>query len=207
VQLFHRSNKVLITGGSGTGKTTYWTRLILGYRAATKFVFDSEGELAYRLDATPATSPAEIGAAIPSGWVIFDPEPMFGSDLERGFAFFSAFAFEASARLPGTKLFACDELQACVASVQTLSPELRDIMQRGRRRGLDFVGVTHQPNELNNRVRAQLTEVVSFCQVEGRALAWLTAAGFSDSDLRGLRPGEYVARNLRGRGAVRGQVF
>lgn len=206
MQLFHRSNKALITGGSGTGKTTYWTRLILGYRAQTKFVFDSEGELAYRLDATPATSPEQIGAAIPSGWVIYDPEPMFGSDLERGFAFFSSFAFEASARLPGTKLFACDELQAFV-NVQTLSPELRDIMQRGRRRGLDFVAVTHQPNELNNKVRSQLTEVVSFLQIEERAISWLTAAGFEESDLRGLRPGEFIARNLRGRGAVRGQVF
>lgn len=205
--LFHRSNKVLITGGSGTGKTTYWTRLILGYRAQTKFVFDSEGELAYRLGATPAASPEQIGAAVPSGWVIFDPEPMFGSDLERAFAFFSSFAFEAAGRLPGTKLFACDELQAFV-NVQTLSPELRDVVQRGRRRGLDFVAVTQQPNEVNNKLRGQLTEVVSFLQVEPRAIEWLAGCGFCEDELRSLPPGAFLARNLRGgRGLVRGQVF
>ena len=80
-------------------------------------------------------------------------------------------------------------------------------MQRGRRRGLDFVGVTHQPNELNNKVRGQLTEVVSFCQVEQRALEWLVAAGFSAEELRALRPGRFIARNLRGPGSTCGQVF
>lgn len=202
----HQPTKVLITGGSGTGKSTYWTRFCLGYAAKTKFVYDHEGELAQRLRIKPARTLPELAWAIHSGWVIFDPHARWAGRLEEGFAFFCDFVFRASQDLPGTKLFACDELQ-CLVDTHTLSDELRLILQTGRRYGIDFAAISQQPNELHNRIRAQLTEIVSFLQVEPRAIEWLVAAGFTDPALRGLRAGEYIARNLRTRGEMRGSVF
>lgn len=96
------------------------------------------------------------------------------------------------------KLFACDELQEFVGT-HTIERFFKRILQRGRRRGLDLVAVSHQPNELHNLIRGQFTEVVSFVQCEREAIAWRVAYGFQEGTLRRLVPGQYVCRR---RGAL-----
>ncbi len=206
MQLSHESTKVLITGASGCGKSTFWTRLILGYPAQTKFVFDHEGELQQRLRVRAAETPAGLALAAASGWCIFDPGRLWPGRGEEAFTFFADFAFQVSSRLPGTKLFACDELQMLIGT-HTIPQELRCILQTGRRYGLDCVLVSQQPNELHNKVRAQLTEVVSFVQAEPRAIEWLAGYGFQEEGLRALRPGEFVGRRRGAAAETRGRVF
>lgn len=203
--LSHESNKVLITGASGCGKSTYWTKLVLGYPAATRFVFDHEGELQQRLRVRAARSPAALAEGARRGWCIYDPDGFHG-DFEAAFNFFAEFAFEASDRLPGVKLFACDELQEFVGT-HTLERFFKRILQRGRRRGLDLVAVSHQPNELHNLIRGQFTEVVSFVQCEAGAIEWLVKYGFQEPTIRALRPGEYACRRRGELQETRGRVF
>jgi len=73
--------------------------------------------------------------------------------------------------------------------------------------GLDFAGIAQQPNLIHNRVRNQATEVVAFQQMDPRAVDWCAAVGFDPEAIRALRPGEYLARNLKSGGTARGRVF
>jgi hypothetical protein len=198
VQLDHKGTKILVTGASGMGKSTYWTRLLIGYPARTKFVFDHEQELQIRLRIQAVSDPAGLAQAAAAGWCVFDPERMFGGDLQRAFDFFASFAFEASSRLPGVKLFAVDEVQEFVGN-HTISQPLNNILKRGRRRGLDSSFATHAPNEIHNAMRQQLTEVVSFAHADPLPLEWLRGYGFDSAELRALPPLHFVCRR---RGAL-----
>lgn len=203
--LAHRPEKILISGASGTGKSTYWTRLLLGWRAGTKFIFDHEGEFQRITRATGIQTPPGIALATAGGWCIYDPARFAGSNAA-AFRFFADFAFVASENLPGKKLFACDELQNFVGTGRPGDEFLR-LVERGRRRALDLAVVTQSPNEISNLLRGQFTEVVAFCHIEQRALEWLSNYGFSATALRGLRPGEFIARRRSSLREQRGRVF
>lgn len=206
MQLGHVPTKVLIVGCSGSGKTLYWTRYLLGSRVRCRFIYDHQGELAARLRIEPARYPDQLAAAAARGWCVFDPAALFPGDTPGGFRFFCEFAYAASGRLPGRKIFACDELQVLVGTNQ-VPPELALVLETGRRVGLDFAGIAQQPNLIHNRVRNQATEVVAFRQVDPRAVDWCAAVGFDPEAIRALRPGEYLARNLQSGGTARGRVF
>ena len=195
-----------MTGRSGTGKTTYWIRYLLGTKAACKFVFDHEGELAFKLRAKPARSSEELAEAVDTGWCIFDPAVLFPGRTQEGFDFFCDFCFQAATRRPGRKIFACDELQKLVVTTG-ISLELSTILETGRRYGLDAAMISQQPNLLHNRIRNQLTEVVTFSQIDPCAVDWLQSAGFNPDAVRVLRPGEFIARNLNSAQESTGRVF
>lgn len=206
MDLSHKPAKLLVTGASGSGKTTYWTRFLLGVPARYKFVYDHQGELAYRLKFTPATDLDSLADGTLRGWGVFDPARMFPGRTPEGFAFFCDYAFNASTRLAGRKLFACDELQA-LTDTNTFSAELALVLETGRRYQLDAAMISQAPNLLHNRIRNQLTEVVTFRHGDERALDWLVAAGFGADAVRALPPGQYLARNLATGGEARGRVF
>ncbi len=206
MQLEHKPSKVLIVGCSGSGKTQYWTRYLLGSRARLKFVFDHEGEFAGRLKFRPATTLEQLATAAGRGWCVFDPARLYPGATPEAFAFFLDFAFTLSTQTGGRKLFACDELQA-VTDTHTVSPELACVLETGRRYGLDFAAIAQQPNLVHNRVRNQATEVVTFQQMDPRAVDWCAAVGFDPAAVRGLAPGQYLARNLKTGGPAAGRVF
>lgn len=207
MQLAHRPSKVLVTGRSGTGKSTFWSAHLVKTPAHLKFVFDHEGEFSHRAGVRPATTTQELAAATWSGpWVIYDPYRMFPGELDQAFAFFSAFAFETSTRMPGRKLFACDELQKMVGTSE-VPAEFRTVLETGRRYGLDAVMISQAPNLIHNRVRNQLTEIVTFAHLDPRAVEWLECAGFDSDRVRALRPGQYMARDLVSGTWREGRVF
>jgi hypothetical protein len=131
---------------------------------------------------------------------------MFPGRTEEAFAFFCDFAFTVSTRMPGRKIFACDELQVLVGT-NGITPELALVLETGWRYGLDFAGITQQPNLIHNRVRNQATEVVAFQQMDPRSVDWCEAVGFDPEAIRGLAPGSYLARNLKTGGTAAGRVF
>jgi hypothetical protein len=206
VQLTHRPFKLLVTGASGTGKTTYWTRYLLGTQARVKLVFDHEGEFAYRQKVPAATTPEALADGCARGWGIFDPSAMFPGDLPRAFDFFCEFAFEVATRLPGRKVFACDELQKLVGT-QQVSRELALVLETGRRYGLDAALISQQPNLIHNRIRNQLTEVCTFRQIDHACLDWLESAGFDTEAVRLLEPGQFSCRSMVDGGVSGGTVF
>lgn len=207
MQIAHVASKVLVCGRSGSGKTTFMLRYLLGLPAhVTRFIWDPEGELAQRLALAPATGPGELGICAVRRWVVYSPDRMFPGDQPRGWEFFCRWAWEAAARLPGRKVFCADELQRWTSTAK-VSPGAALVLETGRRYGLDLVAATQQPNIIHNRWRNQMTEVVAFAGHDERALEPLAEWGFDVEAVRHLPDGSFIARNVKTRGQASGKVF
>jgi ABC-type dipeptide/oligopeptide/nickel transport system ATPase component len=207
MQLAHRPTKLLITGKSGSGKSTYFTRFVTSWPAAWRFIYDHEGEFAQRTGLPAAHTPREMLEHLSARrWVIFDPAAAFPGDVQRGFAFFSEWAFSVSQRLQGKKLFCCDELQKLTGTNQ-VGWELACVVETGRRYEIDTCFISQQPNLIHNRLRNCLSEVATFAQVDANAIQFLAEVGFNEESVRALRPGEYLCRNLNTGAEERGRVF
>jgi len=206
VQVFnHPSKKILVTGVSGTGKTTLFEKLIRKEKARWKFVFDHQGEFQARFGhkaALDVETLCEQTAA--GGYVIFDPvkfqnEINPGSGERRGlpgaFAFFCDFVFAMSENLRGRKILVCDELQKLVTNTKT-PDELLCILDTGRRYQLDFFAISQAPNLIHNAIRNQITEIFSFRQNDANAVKYLSDAGFNENQIRNLERFAYLWRNL-----------
>lgn len=204
--LDHRPTKLLITGKSGSGKTTYWERFVVGSRYEHTFVFDQERELCVRLGIDPAETFADLEAAMGEGIVIWDPSIEYPGRLEEAFAFFCEWVFEVGKTLPGKKLFCADELQKIVGT-DDIAWELALVLETGRRHGIDAALVSQAPHLIHNRIRNMLTEVVTFAHVDARAIKWHTEVGFEEDEIRALVPGEYLARNMDTGRADRGRLW
>lgn len=207
MKLSHKPTKLLITGKSGSGKSTYYTRFITHWPATWRFIYDHEGEFSARTGMPPATTAEGMLAHLQARrWVVYDPARMFPGDIHAGFAFFSEWAFTLSQRLAGLKLFACDELQKLVGTA-AMPWELACVVETGRRYQIDTAFISQQPNLIHNRLRNCLTEVATFCQVDANAIAFLADVGFREEEVRGLRPGQFICRNLNTDAEERGSVF
>lgn len=207
MQLTHRPTKILVTGKSGTGKSTYFTRYVLNSAHDWKFIFDHEGEFQQRLDCGAVYELAGLEEPLQEErWVIYDPSKEFPGETEAAFDKFLGWVFARCATLPGTKLFACDELQKMVGTM-SVTHNLTCLLETGRRRGLDCVMISQQPNAIHNRVREQLTEVVTFQQLTDNAIDFLAQIGFDAEQVRALHPGEFWARSLSTSAEARGRVF
>lgn len=195
MNLAHRPTKILVTGKSGSGKSTFASRFLLNVDARVRFIYDHQGEFSLRFKVAPAVDAEGIARQLASGWVFFDPSRMFPGKSSEGWDFFCDFVFEVSQQTPGRKLLFCDELQMLM-SRSTLPDEFASVLETGRRYELDLLLVAQQVNLLNNRVRNQLTEIVSFTQTDRTALDWLEDSGFDPGVLRSLPAGQYVDRRL-----------
>jgi hypothetical protein len=202
MQLAHPRYHLGVFGGSGTGKTTYALKFAAHTQARCAFLFDAEGEFAERMHLLPCRTAYELDQAMLTGWVCFDPHIMFPGRLEDALEFFARLTMAAAARMPGRKLFMVDELGRYCSGMAVPQP-LKDLVQSGRRSGVDGIFIGQQPNELHNTVRCQLTEVVCFQLTEDRALEFPTKFGFDPEAVRTLGPFRFICRNNRG-GEARG---
>lgn len=197
MQLSHPRFHLGVFGGSGTGKTTYALKFVAASSARCVFLFDAEGEFSGRMKLAPARTPAQVDAGIRSGWLCYDPHEMFSGDMESAIAYFSRLALEAAKRIPGRKFIVIDELGWYVSGNNVPFP-LKQVVQSGRRFGLDGVFIGQQPNELHNTIRTQLTEVVCFQLTDDTALEFPRKFGFDVEAVRSLAPHRFICRNNRG---------
>lgn len=196
-QIAHETTKILVTGVSGTGKTHFFNRYLLNAPQAQRFVFDHQGEIAQRLQIPACYSLEELTEnTAKESLVIFDPSELFPGDAEAGFAMFCDYVFEYSRGTSHTKLLACDELQL-LTGTNMIVPELQAVLQTGRRAALDFLACSQQPNELHNKIRNQLTDVISFRQVDPLVLDVMALWGFDLDLVQSLNPGEYISKDRR----------
>lgn len=192
--LNHPAWRVMLVGRSGNGKSTYWNRVILNAPHRRKFVFDHEGEFCQRNGFAPATSPTELDASLGTGWTVFDPSPMFAGRLAAAFAFFCDWVFEVSGYVPGTKLFACDEIQKFTQPDKDPVQFLK-VIETGRRRAIDALFISQASNRIHNSIRNQVTEIVTFRQSDEQAVKFLRDQGFDEDAVRGLHKGDFILRN------------
>ena len=193
----HPAYCVLITGKTGSGKTTYWLKRLVSHKARFKFVFDPTRETSRKLGwPVCIDEPALVTAAAAGRPVCFDSSPLFPGDRREGFAFFSRWCFNVAKALKGVKLFACDELQSVQRPGEMGIPQgFKEITDEGRREEIDCLFAAQRLNEINDDVRGQLTEVVTFKHDDPLALRWLAERGFDPVAVAALpAPGGYIQR-------------
>lgn len=200
MNLAHNSSKILITGQSGQGKSTYFARFLQNsFRTIYDkiFIFDHIGELSFRLNVSPALTEEDLGQQFEQGLVCFDPSHLFPGDTDFAWNFFCEWCFERAARNPGqTKLIAVDELQM-FASTAALSWEQCLVVETGRKYELDFCAISQQLNLVHNRLRNQLTEMVVFRTEDKLVLDVLEDKGFVIDRVRNLQKGQYYIKNFQ----------
>ena len=191
---------------TGSGKTTFAIRYLLNVPAACRFVFDDMGQVAARLKRPQAGTAAELESALGSKWVIFNPHRMFPGDVTAAFAFFCQWAFDASRRGPGKKVFVADEVWR-FCSPQAIPRELAVIAQMGRAENLELVTATQLPHKVNASITGQSTELVCFRLDDRLALQTVAELGANPDQIRTLPLGSFHALNRLSRGMLAGQLW
>lgn len=195
LQFFAKKRSTLVVGSSGSGKTTFVLRyLIADKKLKVRWIFDAEGELAHRLSLPPVTNAEEIPFAMEDGFVIFDPHPMFPGQMERAFEWFCATVFKFAESQPVRNAFFIDEAWKYLPPNKVTQP-LRDCIQTGRRRGIEMIFASQQPNRLNEVITNECTELVCFRLQGENALARVESLGANPSVISNLPLGHYIARN------------
>lgn len=203
----HTGTKLLVCGNSGTGKTTFSLRYLVGTDAARVFVFDHEGEIWQRLGVRPALTFEELKTSLlEDRIVIFDPAVEFPGDKPGAFAYFCELCFQLSQTFAGRKLLVTDEIQK-FTDTDNVDASFATVLETGRRAELDLLAITRAPNLLHNRVRNELTEVVSFRLIDPRAGEFLRVVGLDLEQVRQLPRGHYLARDLDTGVVSAGRVF
>jgi hypothetical protein len=191
----HRSKKVVMTGLSGTGKTTLFFSTVKSENAKWKFVYDSQGEFSDRFGLEPVSDrEGLLQATAKGGWICFDPINSFEDNPEEGLMWYCDFVFTACGHLKGRKLLVIDELDDLTQDIAN-PKELLRVFRRGRRLEIDVYAICQGTNALHNRVRQQITDIYAFAQGDENATKWLVSRGLDEEKLLGLKPGEYLYKN------------
>ncbi len=195
----HTADRKLITGKAGSGKTTYFLAVLKKSRARWIFCFDPEREIARKMGWPVCVDVPGLNAAVAARRpACFDPTPLFPGDRPEGFAFFCRYVLCVSRTLHGTKLLAVDELQAVqTTGTAGLPQSFSELLDEGRRQEIDCLFISQSVNRVHDRVRVQLSEIITFCHTDRLPLAWLEQDGFDPAAVSALRvPGGSIARNL-----------
>lgn len=194
----HQPFKLLIAGASGTGKSRFFTALLQSPHYDKVIVYDAEGETSMRLGLPPVRSFEDLDRAAFSDTriICFDPVFLYPGRGEDGFAFLCGFTMDF-ARLGKRKiLFACDELQRFISPTSSCETFF-DLLETGRRYGVDCIFVAQQPNLISNRLRNQLTQFACFQQQDERALDFCEQVGLDSEIVRSLPVGVCMNKDLR----------
>jgi ABC-type dipeptide/oligopeptide/nickel transport system ATPase component len=199
MQLQHKNNKILITGKSGSGKSTYFIEYLKKVKAKKVFVYDHQGEFGFRTKIPLQFTDSQLASAIADEkmrFVVFDPSENFKGDITVGFDYFCELVFNWCEQEDGVKVLACDELQK-ILGTDTLSYEFSTVLETGRKAGLDLIAICQQPNLLHNRIRNQISEVVSFPMQDERAIKIMRDEwGMDEEKIRGLKNLHYYLRQI-----------
>lgn len=195
------ASHVLIAGNSGSGKTSYAERYIAGCHHSRIFLFDHQDEFNQRLHLMPVKRFSDIRIRARTERIIcYDYAEEFPGMLNESFDLFCDEVFDISKNFLEPQgldcLFGCDEVQKCCSPSQCPQP-LKNILQTGRRFGVDSVCITQQPNRIHNEQREQVTELVLFNLMDENSLKFVAQMGKDTSQIQALKKLNYKWYNLR----------
>lgn len=196
---FHaKTDTVLVTGMKRSGKSTKVMELFKKHRAGLKFAYDPDREISLRLKLPASSSLAELkNNCVQNLPVLFDPSALFPGNREEGLDFFCRWVFNVCTVLPGRKLFVCDEVQKWTNPGRGgVTQALCLLVDDGRKRCIDIIFVSQGVNEFHDKLRKQLTKIITFRHAEPLQLDWLKKRGFDEQQVARLKvPGEYLERS------------
>ena len=195
---------VVCCGAGQTGKSSFAYRLLVNGNYTTRFIFDPENEAAQRLGLEPTRTLYDMSAHLARGWVLFDPEILFGSDFAGAFESFCEWTLEKASALPGQKILMVDEVWRYM-SQQSIPGKLADCIRLGRKRGLHMIFNTQTVNKLHGDLRAEASEIVAFRQTDSLPLNVCKERGFNPDELKALPDLHFISRTDQG-GELRGKV-
>jgi len=205
MQFLNKNLVIVVVGCSNSGKSTFAIRYLEHGKFSCRFIFDPSGEYAEKFKRRPCTTPDELTASIPTGWVIFDPHGLFPGDPMEAFANFCEWAWHRSAGFPGQKILFADEVWR-FCSPNLIPKPLAQIIQDGRKKGIGLIATTQRPNRLNESLIAEATELVGFRLTGVNAIEFLrrNCPEFPIDELPALPLLHYTAQNLQSGGLLRG---
>lgn len=189
----------LFTGKMYSGKTTLFMRELLRGKESYKFVFDYNHEISDRLRLPMCVNWEQMKAAVIAKQpVLFYSSEMFPGNRREAFDIFTRWVLRVSEVLPGKKVFACDELTKFVDVGRDGLPDtLREMVEDSRKRGIKVLFVCHALNELNDRIRKELTDIYCFSHDSDICLNKLKQWGFDIEAVKKLKtPGGYIHKQF-----------
>lgn len=215
MQVHHKPVKILIGGKSGSGKTTYLIRYVRNSDYTRYFVFDHKNEFENRMGLSTAYSLEEVSEALKRGdrYISYHHSSEFPGDVETAFQVFCEWSYEVCKAMEGQKdgaagnsLFVCDEVNR-FTTTSDLGFGFKQLIEDGRLQGLDLVATSHAQNQISNRLRLQLSEIVALRTQDQRPLQFLEEEGFDVDKVRGLATGEYIVKDMNREIFTHGKLF
>ncbi len=158
----------------------------------------------------------EIGEKFAEGkerYLSYHYSQEFPGDVETAFQAYCELAYEYCKALEqekdgsaGNSLFVCDEVNRFTTTSE-LGFGFKQLIEDGRLQGLDMVATTHAANQISNRLRLQLTEIVALETHDLRPLQFLEESGFNPDEVESLNTGEYICKNMDTETFSRGKLF
>lgn len=196
-----KASHILTCGKSGTGKSTYNLRYIIGSHHDRVFIYDHQGEFAERLHLLPVYDMNSFRERAKTERLLaFDYSKNYEGQLEEAFDMFCDNVFDLCKRYLEPQnvesLFVCDEVSKVSTTAECPKP-LKNIMQTGRRYNLDSALMSQQPNRIHNEMREQVTELVMFNLIDVNSLKFVKQMGLDEQPIIQLRELEYICFNLK----------
>lgn len=203
----HPLRRELVTGMSGSGKTSLALHLARDWPARWKFLFDPDREFSRKLGWPLAIDQGEV-VRLASQFrpVCFDPTALIAagsfapkkeSDPEPQQAaldHFCGLVLRMSRKVHGVKLLVVDEIWKYTG--RKLPGNFRMILHEGRRQEIDTLIVSQQLNDTNSTLRGQCSRLWTFRQDEELPLDWLRRAGFAPDQVSALPyPGGFALKD------------
>ncbi len=208
MQVDNPSNKILILGRSGYGKTTYLIRYIQNAEYDHVFIFDHKLEFQQRLGIVSHNTIDECAQALSKGEknISYHYREEFPGDPDSAFRFYCEWTYEMARVIQGKTLLAIDEVNRFTGTGDMVW-EFGQAIEDGRLNGLDFAGTSHAANQIHNRLRLQLSEIIAFRSKDKRPLDFLQENGFPIEEVKALPKGAFILMNCDNDTFVRGKLF
>jgi hypothetical protein len=208
VQIHHKPTKILIVGRSGSGKSTYEIRFVSAAKYDRIFIYDHKMEFAIRLGVETCFNVDDLNKALEEDRrvIAYNNTEDFPGDSTAGFEFFCEWVFEVAKVMQVKSLFVADEINRFTTTSE-MGWEFRQLIEDGRLQGLDFIGTAHAGNQISNRLKLQLTEIVALNSRDKRPLEFLDEAGFDIEEITKLEVGQFVTLMLETGVFTRGRLF